>query len=81
MEEQKTLIELEDYCPIDLDRVKDKWDEILNIPNEQWGLNHVAGQIMIVNDTELPNTLRTVKLNMLPNLVITILDGLKASLV
>ena len=68
--------ELKDYYPINRDAVKARWDEIMNIPNDQWETNNVERTIMIVNNKILPATLRTVKLNMLPVLVISILDDL-----
>lgn len=69
------MIELKKYYPIDKDKVKKRWNEIINIPNDQWYLNDVDKKIDVINDEGLPNTLRTLKLNMLPALVIEILNN------
>ena len=69
------MLKLEKYYPIDKDKVKKRWDEIMNIPNDQWNLKNIDREIEVINDNEYPYTLRTVKLNMLPALIIEILNG------
>ena len=69
------VLKLEKYYPIDKDKVKKRWDEIMNIPNDQWNLKNIDREIEVINDDEHTYTLRTVKLNMLPALIIEILNG------
>lgn len=68
------MLQLRDYYPIDREKVKKRWDEIMNIPNDQWKILEVDRKIEIINDTGFPSTLRTVQLNMLPALVIEIIN-------
>ena len=68
------MIELEKYYPIDRNKVRSKWDEIMNIPNNQWDINNIDNEIEVINDDKYPYTLRTAKLNMLPYLIIEILN-------
>lgn len=70
------MLKIEDYYPINKDKLKKRWDEIMNIPNDQWNLKNIDREIEVINDSEYPYTLRTVKLNMLPALAIEILNEL-----
>lgn len=67
------MLKLEDYYPIDREKVKKRWDEIMNVPNDQWHILEVDRKIEIINDKEYPNTLRLIQLNMLPALIIEII--------
>ena len=68
------MLHLKDYCPIDREMVKKRWDEIMNIPNDQWQILGVDRKIEVINDDDYPGTLRTVQLNMLPALIIEIIN-------
>lgn len=68
------MLQLKDYYPIDREKVKKRWDEIMNIPNKQWEILGVDRKIEIINDVDFPGTLRTVQLNMLPALIIEIIN-------
>lgn len=69
------MLRLDDYIPIDADKLKKEWDAILNIPNNRWEKHNMDAAIKIINNSKLPHTMRTVKLNMLPALAVLILDG------
>ena len=68
------MLQLKDYYPIDRNKVKKRWDEIMNIPNDQWNILDVDRKIEIINDDEYPGTFRTVQLNVLPALIIEIIN-------
>lgn len=69
------MLHLINYVPIDKKKVKKHWDKIMNIPNDQWNILEIEKNIDIINDTSYPTTLRTVKLNLLPYLVIEAIDN------
>ena len=71
------MLNLKDYAPIDRDGVKARWDEIMNIPNDQWNILGVDQMIKVINDPGYPATLRTVELNTIPALVIEIIKEKK----
>jgi hypothetical protein len=71
------MLQLNDYYPIDRDMVKKEWDEIMNIPNNQWNVREVDKDLAFINDSDYPHTFRTIRLNMLPALIIKILDSKK----
>lgn len=73
MQTSSPMLQIKDYFPIDRDKVKKRWDEIMNIPNDQWNLLGVERKIEIINDPDYPGTLRSVQLNMLPALIIEII--------
>jgi hypothetical protein len=68
------MLQLEKYYPIDKDTVKKRWDEIMNIPNNEWENKHLDREIDLINNKNAPRTLRVTQLNMLPYLVIEILN-------
>jgi hypothetical protein len=68
------MIQIEKYCPIDKDMVKKRWDEIMNIPNNEWEERNLDREIDLINNTNIPKTLRLIQLNMLPVLIIEILN-------
>lgn len=72
------MLELKDFIPIDKDKVKTRWDEIMNVPNDQWNIRKLDHEIDVINDEDYPTVLRTVKLNMLPALVINIIKQNKS---
>ncbi len=65
------LIEVKDFIPIDINTTKKEFDKIMNVPNTQWA--NIISDINVVNNTNLPLTLRTFKLNTLPYIIIKIL--------
>lgn len=69
------MLQLTNYVPIDKNKVKKHWDKIMNIPNDQWNILEIEKKIDIINDNSYPSTLRTVKLNLLPYLVIEAIDN------
>ena len=69
------MLELEKYYPIDNKKEKKIWDEIMNIPNNEWENKNIDREINIINNKNIPKTLRVVQLNMLPALIIEILNG------
>lgn len=69
------MIQIKDYCPIDVDYVKKEWDKIMNVPNDQWNIRGIDKELEVINDDGYPYTLRTIKLNLLPNLIIEILNN------
>ena len=68
------MIQIEKYCPIDKDMVKKRWDKIMNIPNNEWEERNLDREIDLINNTNIPKTLRLIQLNMLPVLFIQILN-------
>lgn len=68
------LLKLEDYAPINRDFVKEKWDEIMNVPNNEWEDKNIDRELAVINNTGLPRTLRLFQLNVLPALIIRIID-------
>jgi hypothetical protein len=68
------MIQIEKYCPIDKDMVKKRWDEIMNITNNEWEERNLDREIDLINNTNIPKTLRLIQLNMLPVLIIEILN-------
>jgi hypothetical protein len=68
------MIQIEKYCPIDKDTVKKRWDEIMNITNNEWEERNLDREIDLINNTNIPKTLRLIQLNMLPVLIIEILN-------
>jgi|GEM_PF-6529269 len=75
----KYLLDLKDYYPIDVKAAKAKWDELMNVPNNTWADMNVDRHLKIINDPDFPGTLRVIKLNTLPALLIRILDLQKQS--
>lgn len=69
------MLYLENYVPIDKEKVKEHWNKIINVPNNQWELLEIEEKIDVINNKELPSTLRTIKLNLLPYLVIEAIDS------
>jgi hypothetical protein len=67
------MLELQNFYPINLEVVKKRWHEIMNIPNNAWEEFDVERNINLINNTNAPHTLRTVQLNLLPALVIEII--------
>ena len=67
------MLELKNFYPINLEEVKKRWNEIMNIPNTAWEDLEVERNIRLINNTNAPHTLRTVQLNLLPALVIEII--------
>jgi hypothetical protein len=68
------MLQLSNYIPMPIERIKIRWDEIMNIPNDEWNRLDVERSINLINNRNAPHTLRTVTLNMLPVLVIRIMD-------
>lgn len=68
------MIHLKDYVPINKAKVKIEWNKIMNVPNDQWNILEVEKRIDLINNVGLAATLHTVALNMLPYLVIEILN-------
>lgn len=68
------MLLIKDYYPINREYVKEQWNDIMNVPNDQWNIKQVDRAIDIINDENYPLTLRTVQLNMLPALIIRIID-------
>lgn len=69
------MLQLSDFYPIEIEKVKKRWDEIMNIPNDSWNQLEVEKNIRLINNTGLPHTLRVVQLNLLPALIIEIIRG------
>ncbi len=67
------MLHLKDFYPIDREKVKKRWDEIMNVPNNCWQDLDVDRKIDVINDIGYPGTLRTIQLNILPALVIEII--------
>lgn len=71
MKTEYSLLKPEDFTPINIDEIRKDWERINNIPNSQW--EKIQRDLEVINDDELPYTLRTFKLNNLPYCVVIIL--------
>lgn len=67
------LLKPEKFTSIDIEKVKEEWNKIMDIPNNRWDDLGIPDSLELINNEKLPYTLRTVFLNMLPYLVIQIL--------
>lgn len=68
------LLKLEDYYPIDIEYIKQQWEIIFDISNDQWNIQDMEYHLSLINDKRYPKTFRTFKLNLLPNIIIRIID-------
>lgn len=72
---KRMLLELENYVPINIPEVKKRWDDIVNIPNCLW--DDIELDLRVINNDDLPYTLRLTKLNGLPWVLVQILNLMK----
>lgn len=65
------MLELDDFIPIDVEKLKARRDAIYNIPND--GFLSIEKDVFVINSSDYPMTLRLYLLNHLPYCVIEIL--------
>jgi hypothetical protein len=65
-------LELKDYLPIDVKKVRTKWESIYNIPTDEW--IKIECDLNMLNNDSVPNTAKIFTLNHLPFCVIKILN-------
>lgn len=66
------LLELKDYVPIDKRYLSSQRAKYIDIPNDGWDI--ISRDIDIINNENLPTTLRVYKLNSLPFIIIQIMN-------
>jgi len=71
------FVKLKEHLPIDKDYVKSQWDEIINIPNDQWEILGIDSDLNLINSEDYPYTSRELRFNLLPHLVIQIIINIK----
>jgi len=67
------LLELKDYYPINLATVLLEYDRYFNLPGIEYERERIIDSIEIINNPELPYTLRFFKLNHLPICIVGML--------
>lgn len=70
--EDMDLLDLKDFIPIDIRYVASQRAKYLNVPNSDW--DNIQRDIEVINNTNLPTTLRVYKLNCLPWIIIEIIS-------
>ena len=72
------MFKLEDYYPINEEEVREAWGHQINgLAQEYYDYYEVEKNIEYVNNTALPDAYREFRLNMLPAMVIAILNTRK----
>lgn len=49
------MLQLKDFYPINLEYVRMRWDEIMNIPNNAWQELDVERNIKLINNLNAPH--------------------------
>jgi hypothetical protein len=66
------MLKIEDFVPINIEKVRKERDKVYNIPNSDW--EKIKINLEVINSSFHPYTLRTYKLNHLPYCVIEIIN-------
>lgn len=71
------LLKIEQFYPIDIEAVKKRWQEVMDVVNVQWHVQDIDGLLEHVNNTAHSPVMRKFYLNLVPASVISVMIQLK----